>query len=367
MSSAQHQHLLGHADRHATARESLTATGRQEGGSDQPDRPGDLTPPTDSPHHGEDGAAGVATVTIRDPFSAALDAAMSPVAYLAAMRRAVVHAATRAPSVHNSQPWLFTQDDDGLDLYADDSRRLAVLDPEGRQVRLSCGAALQHAQVAIRALGCQGEAALLPGPNNPAHLARIQITAGPRGSSAERSLADAILLRRTCRDAFVERRLPAELLATLRVAAEGHGAGLVVLDQPDALIELTVLLAWADRMEEADPDYCAELAAHLRHGASPDGIQTSSLPADPQRGSSLRLRDFSPGGLRHKSDEPPDAEKPDVVVIVTDSDDARSWLQAGQALGAVQLHLASAGVMSQPLAQATDFPAARVRLPCASG
>ena len=44
------------------------------------------------------------------------------------LRRAAIRA-TLAPSVHNTQPWRFVVRGDGLDMLADWSRRLTVLDP----------------------------------------------------------------------------------------------------------------------------------------------------------------------------------------------------------------------------------------------
>lgn len=296
-----------------------------------------------------------------DAFADALATAVTPGAYLDAAHRVVVRAATLAPSVHNSQPWSFTKDDGGLDLYADAARRLPVLDPEGRLVHLSCGAALLHAQVAARALGFDAAPRLLPDHTDTGHLARLDLTAGAPGTAEDHALADAIPRRHTHRDAFDQRAVPPELLAELRVAAEKHGAVLTFVAGDD-LIELEVLLAWADGVEEADPAYLAETAASLRTGPSPDGIPTAALAGDPERGSSLRLRDFAHTGSRPAGGEPPVAEKPAVVLIVTDQDDPRAWLQAGQALGAVLLRAAQDGVMAQPLAQATDFPAARARL-----
>lgn len=304
-----------------------------------------------------------ATAPATDPRE--LAAAVRPTPDLDAAQRAIVHAATAAPSVHNSQPWAFTRDSDGLDLFADDARRLRVLDPQGRLVHLSCGAALVHAQVAARALGFQVDTVLLPDLSDPGHLARIDLTAGASASAADTALDNAIALRHTHRDAFEQRQLPLELLEQLRVAAEEQGTALVVVSGDD-LIELEVLLAWADAVEEADPAYRAETAASVRSSPSADGIPAAALPDDPERGSSLRLRDFT-HTPRETGSEPPVAEKPAVVLIVTDEDSPLSWLRAGQALGSVLLRAAQGGVMGQPLAQATDFPAARVRLRKALG
>ena len=300
--------------------------------------------------------------TADPPDAARTDDAAAPAAGMAAAQRQIVEAATHAPSVHNSQPWRFSCEADGLHLYADETRRLTVLDPYGRLLHLSCGAALLHAQVAARALGLDAAAELLPDADDPSRLATLRLSAGSGPSSDEQALADAIALRHTYRDAFDDQRLPETLLTRFRLAAEAQGARLRALTEPDDLVELAVLLSWADSIEEADPAYRRELAAWVHTELAEDGIPVAALPDDPERGSSLRLRDFALSGPRSGGGEPPVAEHPDVVVILSDDDSPRSWLQAGQAFGAVLLHAAHEGVMAQPLAQVTDFPAVRLRL-----
>jgi hypothetical protein len=58
------------------------------------------------------------------------------------LRRAAVRA-TLTPSVHNTQPWRFVLSGNALEIHADRSRPLRVLDPRGRQMTLSCGCARQ--------------------------------------------------------------------------------------------------------------------------------------------------------------------------------------------------------------------------------
>lgn len=283
------------------------------------------------------------------------------------LRSHVVQGAMLAPSVHNTQPWRFTDDDDGLDLWADAGRRLPVLDPDGRQLHLSCGAALQHAQVAARALGLDSDIVLLPDPADPAHLARMRLRAGAPPTADDQALAEAIVHRHTHREAFDDRPVPAALLEQLRLTAQRHGARLSAVTDPDQLLELQVLLSHADRAEEVNDAYRQETAAWVRSTPSDDGIDSASLPADPERGSSLRLRDFALAGPRPGGDDPPLAERPAVAVLVATDDAPESWLQAGRALGAVLLHAAQQGVLAQPLGQVTDLPASRQLLARALG
>ena len=51
--------------------------------------------------------------------------------------RDIVELACRAPSVHNTQPWLWRLDGDRIELHADRRRQLPVADPSGRNLVIS--------------------------------------------------------------------------------------------------------------------------------------------------------------------------------------------------------------------------------------
>ncbi|GAA3223599.1 hypothetical protein GCM10017691_10710 [Pseudonocardia petroleophila] len=70
-----------------------------------------------------------------------------PVGLLAA----AVERALWAPSVHNTQPWRWRFTASGIELHADPARHLTATDPDGRDLVLSCGAALHHLRVALAA------------------------------------------------------------------------------------------------------------------------------------------------------------------------------------------------------------------------
>lgn len=277
----------------------------------------------------------------------------------------VVRTATRAPSVHNTQPWRFSTRSDGVDLHADTSRQLEVLDPDGRQLHLSCGAALLHARVAARAQGLDVRVELFPDSADPGHLAALHLSPGSPATSAETRLAEAIDLRHTHRDRFEDRLLEDGLVDELRRSAEAEGAMLRPVRGEDDLIALEVLLSKADQYERGDPEHQAELARWVTSEARSDGIPASVLPADAQRGSSLRLRNFAPDEPVCDGGAAPAAEHPDVLVVASRDDSPESWLRAGMALDAVLLLAASAGVLAQPLGQVTDVQAFRQRLAAA--
>jgi hypothetical protein len=80
---------------------------------------------------------------------------------------AIAWAATRAPSVHNTQPWALRARPDGLEVHEDLTRALPVVDRFGRGRLISCGAATYSATVAVAHLGWAPQTALLPDPANP--------------------------------------------------------------------------------------------------------------------------------------------------------------------------------------------------------
>ena len=78
-----------------------------------------------------------------------------------------------APSVHNTQPWRFTAVGQQISLHADAGRQLMVADPDGREMMISCGAALFTARLALRSLGYIPETSVLPDPGQPLLVARV--------------------------------------------------------------------------------------------------------------------------------------------------------------------------------------------------
>src|SRR5215471_12557859 len=89
----------------------------------------------------------------------------------------VVQAAVWAPSVHNTQPWWFTANGTNITVHADAGRQLAVADPDGREMMISCGAALFTAKLALRSLGYVPETQVLP---DPADLTLVAQLSWPR-------------------------------------------------------------------------------------------------------------------------------------------------------------------------------------------
>jgi nitroreductase len=86
----------------------------------------------------------------------------------------LIATAARAPSVHNTQPWRFRASPCAIELHADQGRRLRA-DRAGREMMISCGAALFGLRLAVRELGYLPVVDLLPDQARPGVLARVAL------------------------------------------------------------------------------------------------------------------------------------------------------------------------------------------------
>ena len=268
--------------------------------------------------------------------------------------------ATYAPSVHNTQPWLFATVPDGLLLRADRSRQLAVTDPYGRDLSMSCGAAVHHLQVAARAIGLDTEVLLSPHDGTPDDLAHVRVTRGAPPTALEVDAAVAILHRHTHRGRFPVDQVSDQVLAHLRTAVEQQQAMLRVV-QPDELVEVEVLVNRSERALLQTPGYAAELDAWVwtaGQEARPDGLPADAVDHGVDRAESLQGRQWSEAVLP-RPQEPPVPEHPTVVLLTTLADEPTDWLQAGRALSALLLAATTDHALAQPIGQVVDVPETR--------
>ncbi|MGY1699812.1 Acg family FMN-binding oxidoreductase [Geodermatophilus sp. SYSU D00766] len=286
---------------------------------------------------------------------------------------AVVEAATRAPSIHNTQPWAFRVDGDRLEVRTDPARALRTLDPSGRQRTVSCGVAAEFAVVALAAAGRGADVELLPDAADPDLLAVVTVTGEREPGERERALGAAIAVRHTERAPFLPRAVPAGLLDRLQAVAGEFRVWSKAISGSEEEVATVFLVSRAEEIEQGQPEYLEELQRWVRTDpAAVDGIPVGAVPAeDPStRPSNWLIRDFVVGSrpagpASHDRDPdapPPEVERPTVVLLGTDGDDREAWLTAGRALGRVLLEATAEGLAASPLTQALDWPATRTQL-----
>ncbi|CAA9227094.1 MAG: hypothetical protein AVDCRST_MAG41-959 [uncultured Corynebacteriales bacterium] len=269
----------------------------------------------------------------------------------------------RAPSVHNTQPWRWVFRAGVLELYADRSRQLPALDPDGRSMLLSCGAALELARLGLAAAGWESAVDRtvegdLVGRIRPTRRVPVPAETVERARAAER--------RQTDRRPFRPEPVPEGLVDVLLAAAVGPGVYAYAVRRAEERLDLAVVTSWADRVETADPAYRAELARWTRpaDAMAPDGIPAEAVPHAPAGGprhTEVPVRDFEAGITGGQPLVELVDEQPLYLVLFSTGDDAAARVAAGEAYARVSVEAQRLGLASSALTQAVDLPAVRER------
>lgn len=274
-----------------------------------------------------------------------------------------VAGAVRAPSVHNTQPWQFHRDGQSVELHADRSRLLQEQDPLGRELLISCGAALRQLYLCLRMAGDDLDCQLLPDPAQPDLLARVSVRGTRAATLPEVDMFSAIWTRHTDRAPFTDQPVDEPTIDQLRSIVEADGCALEVVGADD-LAAVAVLTSRAERALENDTALRAEQLRWTTPAATTEGVPASH---DGVRASDVALRRFGDLPLPLAQPDPPPVERPTLLVLSTPGDGARDWLTAGWALDDLLLILESQGLAASPLTQVMEMPTLRAQLRGALG
>ncbi|GAB4585669.1 Acg family FMN-binding oxidoreductase [Nocardia sp. IFM 10818] len=273
---------------------------------------------------------------------------------------AALRLASRAPSVHNTQPWRWVLDGDVLHLYTDTDRLLTAADPRGRQMVISCGAMLHHVRTAFGAWGWHTDTVRVPEPLQPGHLAEIRFRPWEHPPAGLVARAEAIDRRRTDRLPMSEPPDWPALLPRLRMLVSPHYLELDTIDD-NTRARLTAASEQAAALRRHDMMYQAEIGWWAGHSGMPEGVPSDALVSDAE---------FARVGVgRTFPHAPHSARRADIiedharlVVLSSPGDSLPEWLRTGEALSAVLLECTVAGLATCALTHITELPTGRTLL-----
>ncbi|WP_018686822.1 Acg family FMN-binding oxidoreductase [Actinokineospora enzanensis] len=270
--------------------------------------------------------------------------------------------ACRAPSVHNTQPWRWLVGDRSVHLMADPERRVPATDPDGRDLLISCGAALHHLEVAFAALGRRAVPHLLPNHAEPAHLAAVE-THPHEPEVEDITLVTAVNRRRTDRRAYSSWPVSVAHLDLIIRRAAAFGVVAVPITDAVERHRFARAAAAAARQQETDHAYAAELVAWTgRARSAEEGVPAGGIPVRTIDVEGVPMRVFPSGSLAPSPTGAAEEDASVLLVLGTADDDTPARLRAGQATSAVLLTATELGLATCPMSQPLEVPRYRAEI-----
>jgi hypothetical protein len=272
--------------------------------------------------------------------------------------------ALMAPSRHNSQPWIFEIEGDEVRIYADRTRSLPVCDPDGRELVMACGAALQNLRLAAAHFGYATSSEIVARPRDDL-LARLRLEERHAATPRIEELFAAIPRRRTNRLPFEGREPPPGLVAELCRGAGTEGASLRAVEDPQR-VAVAELIAEGDRLQWGSARFRAEVAEWTRFNATRRGDGMPGYSSGMSDAASL----LQPLVLRLADSGPAEASRdrrralgcPVLLVLSTFGEETRDWLSAGEALERILLGAMANGLHASYFNQPIENAGLRARL-----
>lgn len=265
-----------------------------------------------------------------------------------------------APSGHNSQPWFFKIKKGGIKLYADRTRALPVIDPEDRELTISCGAALANFVIAANYFGFSAKVNVCPLEKDFDLLAEVKLSDGHTPSDETKKLFNTITKRRTNRKPFENRVIDGLVLQKLETIASEDNINLRIV-KDYTLRELAIsIIEEGDKIQSKDKSFCRELAqwVHPDRKKSKDGISVHSFGVGDlfSQTGPFYLSNIDWGDIQAARDRNLVEGSPILGIIESKTDTPSDWIFSGIALEKIILFAASENLSASYLNQPLEVP-----------
>ncbi|OPY50170.1 MAG: hypothetical protein A4E49_02831 [Methanosaeta sp. PtaU1.Bin112] len=247
-----------------------------------------------------------------------------------------------APSVYNSQPWLFNVSEGEIQVYADKARWLKVADVDRREQHISLGCALENLLIAAEHFGYNCSVSYFPGPESLVATVSLQ----PNSTSPSDSrLFDAITSRQTSRTPYEPRAISKADLDAIISLCSDPDVGIFITDDPALKRSFLDLTITADEILYSNVNYKSELGHWLSRGVmGPRGLEAKIAQ--------MKVVFLDVGPEQIKEDEDLINSTPYLGFISTANNDSLSSVKAGRILERFWLSATALGISMQPMSQA---------------
>ena len=173
----------------------------------------------------------------------------------------ILDAINRAPSAHNTQPWLVRFGDNSLELFLNEKRMISAIDPENIEALHAVGAVLENIILTLNHLNMKVDYSIANELSFNKAIVKVQWHESKEVSGD--SLYLQIPLRRTARDAYINELVAPQTLNELRGICQPQ-CELKFLTKQEELNSIRSLVTEATLTQFEDKEVASELYEWLR-------------------------------------------------------------------------------------------------------
>jgi len=269
-----------------------------------------------------------------------------------------------AQSEHGWQPWEVRLGAEFAEIFATSGPMAEMLDPEGREAFIHCGAAVQYFRLALKHFNCLGRMEVFPDLAQPALVARIHTGVMGERDDRERRLFNVMNSRSdTDHSWFDEPRTDDSTLMTLSNAlVNGRGWLEVVRSEAsrrrlEALIASPQLHVNEVRFQRAEANRLPDGAVRINQPTGATFLQRFSRWRRPAQAA----RFLSNPSLTDDETNPKSSPGT-FAVLKTKTDEKHAWLVAGQNMALLTLQARNLGLSCVFLNRVLRQPSVRAEL-----
>lgn len=258
----------------------------------------------------------------------------------------ILESAVRAPSTHNSQPWLFKITENKVEVFLDSKYFLPFADKETRDLHISIGCMLENFSIA--ATEDKVVSTISYGPfKDKTKLAEItlgEINTMP-GELSER-LFSMIHSRVNARGVFIKEEIPVDLLSKIDFLNNDKSIAINFLNKKEDIRKIAELTASAIVDAYSEIGFRKEMSHWMNSNLSSkkEGLPGYSLkmPLLVSLIIPLLIRSFNIGKFLAKLNIKSISSAP-LLIIISGKDGAVSWMEIGRLAERIMLYLQSFG------------------------
>ncbi len=244
----------------------------------------------------------------------------------------IVRSAVRAPSGHNTQPWLFAKEDDGICMMPDLISALPVADPENRELFISLGCAAETAMIAARFYGYRPALQIVVSNAD----CSMKISMQKDDTIEQPALFSYITSRQTTRNLYNHNSIPSADIEKLKKTESETGVGIRFFMGQNEIRQFSPFIAEANTIQMSIPRFKNELIQWMRFSEKEamqkgDGLYSacSGMPSMGRIVGSIVLKNFVTAKSENKRLLKQLKKTAAVALFSSTKDNVENWIKTG--------------------------------------